>query len=750
MRGRTPIFAFNGGELSRRMEGRSDLDGIYDRALAQMLNFVATVEGPALKRSGFRLISQEDETAAWVTRFVFNVTQAYLLVWLDGKVRFYTNGGRIELAPGTPYELPVPYTAAEAKELSVKQSFDRLYIAHPDHPPGMISRTGAETFTYSAIPLKNGPFQDVNTIESSTVTWTGDPVVNGAEATITATAEIFDPGMVGAPFIFEVESFSDIPAWQPQVRSDNLTTGTSKRRSDGKVYLCVAKATETAGNQYTGTIEPTHTEGAEWDGSQQVIEGTVNDLAGVKWQYLYDRFGAGEITSVTDAYTATIKVTRRLPDLTAPTYKWQLAAFSDAAGWPQLVDVWAQRLIFWKGVDIAGSVTGDYFDFAPIDKSGIFAPDQAFRRRLDMADPPMWTHADKNYLLAGTASGELVVSQINSAAGLSGDNIRADPQSNYGSSGTWPIAIGTGLLFAQRGGRKIREAQFDYSQDRFVGANINIYARHITRSGIIAFAFQQEPEEMLWGVRGDGTLIAHPHNPEQQVKGFARVELAEGTALAAASIPSEDGQRDELWILAELDGNKYILQLADWWDEDAGLDQADAFFVDYGVSYDGAPTTTFTTGLDHLRGKAVRVLADGAVVPDLTVSSAGTLTLPAAASKVHIGLGYEARLKLLQPEVRGLPTTQGLRKRLIRLLARVIDTGFLWLGNAHGNRDPFFDRENSAAMDGPPPLFTGSTDNKSAGDGSSFEVTAEIINDDPLPCIISQILPTYELEELQR
>jgi hypothetical protein len=83
--------------------------------------------------------------------------------------------------------------------------------------------------------------------------------------------------------------------------------------------------------------------------------------------------------------------------------------------------------------------------------------------------------------------------------------------------------IGTGLLFVQRGGRKIREAQYAYAEERFVGANINIYARHITRSGVKWLAFQQEPEEIVWGGRGDGMLIAHPHSPEQQVKGFARV-----------------------------------------------------------------------------------------------------------------------------------------------------------------------------------------------------------------------------------
>jgi hypothetical protein len=217
---------------------------------------------------------------------------------------------------------------------------------------------------------------------------------------------------------------------------------------------------------------------------------------------------------------------------------------------------------------------------------------------------------------------------------------------------------------------------------------------------------------------------------------------------AGVTIPSEDGSRDELWILADLDGDRAILQLADWWDEDAGTDKADAFFVDWGVSYDGAPQAVFTTGLDHLEGRQVRILADGAVVEGQTVTG-GSITLPTAASKVHIGLGYQARFKLLQAEIRGAPTAQGLRKRLIRLLARLIDAGSLLIGNKHGDRDRFFDRENNLAMNAPPPLFNGPTDNKSVGDGSISRRTVEIINDDPLPCLISQLLPTYELEEIR-
>jgi len=67
-------------------------------------------------------------------------------------------------------------------------------------------------------------------------------------------------------------------------------------------------------------------------------------------------------------------------------------------------------------------------------------------------------------------------------------------------------------------------------------------------------------------------------------------------------------------------------------------DAADAFYVDSGLTYDGAPATVIS-GLTHLEGKEVDVVSDGNVVTGMTVAS-GSITLPRAASKVQVGLAY--------------------------------------------------------------------------------------------------------------
>jgi hypothetical protein len=110
-------------------------------------------------------------------------------------------------------------------------------------------------------------------------------------------------------------------------------------------------------------------------------------------------------------------------------------------------------------------------------------------------------------------------------------------------------------------------------------------------------------------------------------------------------------------------------------------DSEDAFFVDSGLTYDGAPITMLR-GLYHLEGKAVVALADGNVIKNLTVTN-GTITIPSAASKIHVGLSYEAMLKTLDLDlgnVQGLGSVQGRNKAIATVTLRVEKTRGIWVG----------------------------------------------------------------------
>ena len=134
---------------------------------------------------------------------------------------------------------------------------------------------------------------------------------------------------------------------------------------------------------------------------------------------------------------------------------------------------------------------------------------------------------------------------------------------------------------------------------------------------------------------------------------------------------NDSDERDELWLVVKrtINGStkRYIEVMeyffegplredytdnARWqenekdWRDAMVTSQKDAFYVDCGLTYDGAAVTSIT-GLTHLEGQTVKVLADGKVIADKTVAS-GAITLTTAASKVQVGLAYKHRYESLK------------------------------------------------------------------------------------------------------
>lgn len=729
--------SFNGGELSRRLQSRSDLS-IYAIGTSQIENMACTVEGSLVKRSGTRWRGAALAGTSWLSSFIFNATQAYLIAWSQGALRFYTNDALL-MSGGSPVQVAVPYTAAQAPRVSTQQSFDVLYMAHGSHPPAALSRTGAAAFSYAALDLKGGPFDDRNEDDSITVTASA---ASGTGVTITASDPIFVAGHVGSRFRIEAQDFGNVRAWQNAL--DGVVIG-DLRRSEGRVYKAL-----TAGR--TGNVQPIHTIGAEWDGDD--VGKDINDEGpyGVKWEYLHDRFGVVKITAVaSDGLSCTATVERRLPEsvLTVATSRWAHSLFSAAAGWPQLVILWRGRLWFFKDFDLCGSVSADYRNFSEFDENGEASPDMAIRKRLDIADRVLWVRSDRQSMVIGTSLGEYVIGPRNPAEPVTAGNLDIVPQSAHGSAEVWALKTASEVIFMQRGGRKVRAGAYEFGQDRYLATNLTLWARQVTQSGVVQMAYQGEPEELLWVLRADGQCAAHPYNPAQDVKGWSRALIMPGAAVKSiCAIPSPDGARDDLWLLVERDGVRSIEQLERWWDEDAGLNRQDAYFVDSGITYSGAATNTIS-GLGHLVGKTVAILANGAELPRQVVAAGGTITLPRAYTKVHVGLPYTARVTLLRPEIPMRDgTSQGRLRRIISLLGSLIDSFGLRAGTTDSQfLDEIFGRDPATPMDVAPPLFSGWTDDRSIGGGMDRNTRGTFEHSSPNPWILAAIVQKVETGE---
>ena len=681
--------SFNAGEISGLMRARVSQERYRD-GLAACRNFLPLVQGPVTRRPGTRFIAGTRANApARLMDFVFNATQGYVIEATDGHLRFYTNGGQVLDGLG-PLDIASPFAAVDLPALDWVQSADEMYIASPSAPLQKLTRTGAASFALEPVTLKGGPFEPVNSDDTLTVYASGGT----GTVTLTSSAPIFAATDVDALFRLEQQDFADIPAWE----ADASVSAGVKRRSDGKAYECIA----VAASGKTGTVQPFHSEGEEWDGMN-----TGADNRGAKWRFLFGPFGIVRITGFTSATQVTGTVEQRLPDGVVgsgnATPHWAHGAFSATRGWPTAVTIWNERLVLAKGTVVYGSVVGGYDDFKSHDAAGLVTLDLAFTVRLAnrTVDVIRWLRADQQ-LVIGTAGGERLLGPLNAQDAPGPGNLSAPSQSYYGSAPVRPVAAHSKLLFVERGQRKLRELGYAFDRDRYVAPDVTVAAEHVTRGGIIDMAYQQAPDSIVWAARADGVLLAFTYSEDERVRGWS-VHDAAGVVEALAAIPDEQGEQDELWLVVSRGGDRHVERLEPRFDGGAA---EDAFFVAAGLTYRGVPATVIS-GLAHLNGRPVDILADGATHPQKWVSG-GQVTLDRPARVVHVGLPTPAWIETLPLEGGASSgTAQGKTQRISHVTARVHETLGLRFGAPDGPLDDVFSRSAGDAMDAPPQLTTG-------------------------------------------
>ena len=177
---------FTAGELSPRLDGRNDLSK-YPAGCKTLENIVIYPHGAAARRPGTQFIA-EVKTSSAKTRlipFEFSTTQTYILEFGNQYMRVYKDKGQV-LSGGSAFEISTPYLTAELFDIKFAQSADVMYITHPSHPTKKLSRTGHTAWTLTTVDFTNGPFLDTNTL-----TTTLQPSGTSSSVTITAAARTF-------------------------------------------------------------------------------------------------------------------------------------------------------------------------------------------------------------------------------------------------------------------------------------------------------------------------------------------------------------------------------------------------------------------------------------------------------------------------------------------------------------------------------------------------------------------------------
>jgi hypothetical protein len=339
-------------------------------------------------------------------------------------------------------------------------------------------------------------------------------------------------------------------------------------------------------------------------------------------------------------------------------------------------------------------------------------------------------------LLAGTIGEEWWVAGPSDTEPITPANNVAKRDSSWGSEPIMPVDIGDMLFFVQKNGKIIRELAYDFSKDKHISSDLSILAEHLTRTySITAMAYQQHPYQILWCVRSDGTVLALTYLKEHEVVGWSTHNIS--GEVESISVISGDPE-DEVWFVVKrtVDSSvvRYIEKLKNF---NYGTSLEDAFFMDSGLTYEGAAATTIS-GLDHLEGEAVTVLADGAVITGHTVSS-GAITLDDAASKIHIGLGNTPEFESLDAVTEDKEgTLQGVLKRITNITIRLVSS----MGGQFG---PDSSTTDDIPYDDETTPYTGWTKDLSFDEDFDQTSTVYMTSDEPLPLEIAAIL--IELED---
>lgn len=425
-------------------------------------------------------------------------------------------------------------------------------------------------------------------------------------------------------------------------------------------------------------------------------------------------WGWGTITAYTSGTVVTLTVAETLPS-TAATKFWALGLFSNTTGHPSCGTFFGNRH-YLAGCraypsTIAGSVVGAYNNFAPSALSdGVIADDNSilFTLGSDQVEKISWVSPANNGLGVGTVEAEWTLRASIFGEALTPSNVQAVQISAVGSAAQKPLKIIDEVLFVQAARRQLWAFGYDFGSDAFDTNDRTLFADHMTANGIRSLAFQQTPHSIVWVADDDGNLLGFSYLRKQEVFAWHRHDVG-GKVKWVETIPNPSNTADDLWLIVEreIDGNtvQYIEYLSDFFTY--GTAQEDSVFLDSSLTYDSTPETTFS-GLDHLEGETVAIIADGGEATEQVVTG-GEVTIQDAASVVTVGLRIDSTAFLQRVELGDLrtQTSQSDVKKIGTMYVRLWRSLGVTVGETLSEMSNVIYRNAADIIDIAVPLYTG-------------------------------------------
>lgn len=640
--------SFTTGVLSPGVLARTDLQKYAD-GCQEMVNCVVYAHGGVTNRPGLMYIDTLPGDGLFIP-FVYSVEQTYLLAFFDSgvsgakaRMRIYKDGG-VVLSNGRVYEIETPFLPSELSKIKFAQSADTMFMVHPAHKPLKLTRSGHTLWQFSTLEFLPAIAAPANL--------KAEP--SGFEDKSDTYYEVTTEYKVSAVNDREVESVPSAAA-----SAKTLSTWPNK----AKVELT-------------------------WD----KVAGAIRYEVYKNTRGWYEWIGSAEENHFRDDY---------IEGDAGTGPKENRDPFAEPGDYPGAVGIYQQRLVFGRSNNEPQTVwmseTGSF------DSMAVAQPlrdDSAITATVDSKQMNEIRHfIPLRDMLMLTGGAEFKIGSGDNSGAVTPTSIKFDIQSYWGSSDVPPVVSGTSILMVQNSGKVVRDLHYQLSEDGYAGNDLTVLAPHLLDSPIRDWAYQQDPFSAVWVCLESGKLLTLTYMREHEIWAWSEHESSGGRFRSVSVI--REGNEDGAYFLVKR-GEKFFVEYQVRRKYGDAIE--DAFFVDSGLQYNGKPATRIT-GLDHLKGEEVAVLADGSVLGRTRVAEDGSVTLPVAASKVSVGLPYTMHVKTVDTELRSdQGSTAGEPKNVSRAVFKVQESRGLLAGPDGGTL--ILAKENPPALYGAPPSLT--------------------------------------------
>lgn len=656
--------SFSAGEISPLLYGRVDLDK-YKVALALARNCFVDYRGGLSNRPGTQFVAQCKAVAGRprLLPFIVSTESAYIIEVGNEYFRFVFNGGQV-VSGLTPIEIATPYLSVDIPLLKYTQSADILTISNNNYAPQNLSQTGPSTFVLD--PLLYGP--GVSPPPSATATQIGGgtnsqisyayvvtavssdgkeeslptlPAVTPGGATLnigdystaTATASIYNriswPASPSAPAYYKVykvgpfkSTSAGVPEPMPSVfgyigQSISQTfidndiaadySQTPPQYQDPFSPGQLAQIQVSGGTGYSGNYVTLSFSGGGGTGAAGYL--IIDPSTGIPDSVVLTNPGKNYMTAptVVDAgpnnaiYTVTLgQITGTYP--ACGTYFQQRLALGGTDNFPEATVL---------------SQPGKYNNF---DTSAIVSASDSItfsiastKNNTIKSYQPMSTG-----LIVFTTGSAFLVTGGGQGTAVTSASIVALPQASFGANDLPPIPINYNVLYCENRGATIRDLQFNFYYQNYVGTDRSVLSSHLfTGYNMQEWAFAEALFRQLQIVRSDGELLVMAYVPEQEIFGWTHYDTF-GTYISVATIP--EGNADAVYYIVErnIAGNVvfYIERQA----SRQFFRQENAWFLDCALQLpETFPNAVLTISGDNEIGETLNFSASAAVFSSANV-----------------------------------------------------------------------------------------------------------------------------------